>query len=123
MSKQKRIFILDQNRIVGFDLKMQLENNGYVICRQDSFVDLQLLAGQNAPDLIVSDIGIQQQDDFKEVKTIFMQRQLPIICIGTSTNEQATKDCKGINIIGTFSKPFDSKEILELVDQYFDSEQ
>lgn len=118
MSYKKRIFILEQSRIVGLDLKRHLTSRGYVVCEENDFTGLKHIMEQNAPDLIISDASIQQQAEFQVVKNHFLQKQIPIICIGTETDEQATKDCEGINIIGVFSKPFETSNVIELIDKY-----
>mgnify|MGYP001618482250 FL=1 len=118
----KKLFIIEHERLIGLDLQLQLEKNGYTVSRPLSLVDSEVIISKDKPDLIIADSAIQQQDNFERLKKLFIRHQLPIICIGTVTNEQM-KACDGINIIGTFTKPFDSKKIARFVDNYFDSGQ
>ena len=122
MSNDKKVFIIEHERLIGLDLQLQLEKNGYTVSRPLSLVDSEVIISKDKPDLIIADSAIQQQDNFARVKKLFSRQQLPIICIGTVTSEQM-KACDGINIIGTFTKPFDSKKIVRFVDNYFDSGQ
>jgi len=122
MKKDKRVFIIEHERLIGLDLQTALEKNGYTVSRPLSLVDSEVFLSEDTPDLIIADSDIQRQDNFERVKKLFGRQQLPVICIGTVTSEQM-KACDGINIIGTFSKPFDSKKIARFVDNYFDSGQ
>lgn len=122
MKKAKRIFIIDHERLIGLDLQRQLEDNGYLVFRPLSLVDSEVFLNENTPDLIIADSDIQQQGNFERVKTLFGRQRIPVICIGTVTSEQM-KACERINIIQTFSKPFDSKVIAHFVSNYFDSGQ
>ncbi|HLD38398.1 MAG TPA: response regulator [Candidatus Nanoarchaeia archaeon] len=117
----KKVFIIEHNRLVGLDIQLQLEKNGCTVFRPLSIVDAEVIIRKDAPDLIIADTDIQQQDNFERVKKLFSRRELPIIYIGT-INEITAQDSK-LNIIGTFSKPFDSKKIACFVDNYFDSGQ
>ena len=118
----KKVFIIEHERLIGLDLQTALENNGYKVFRPLSLVDTETIFSNDTPDLIIADSAIQRQDNFARVKKLFSRQQLPIICIGTVTKE-AMKECEGINIIATFSKPFDSKKVARFVDNYFDSGQ
>ena len=118
MNNDKRVFIIEHDRIIGLELQQQLEQNGYTVHRPLSLVDTEAIIVKDTPDLIIADSAIQQQNSFERIKKYFSKHQLPVICIGTVT-EEALKECEGINIIGTFSKPFDSKDILALVDKHF----
>lgn len=122
MMNDKKVCIIENERLIGLDLQTQLEKNGYSVFRPLSLVDTEVIIGQDTPDLIIADSEIQQHDNFQRVKKLFGRQHLPIICIGTVTQE-AMKECEGINIIGTFTKPFDSKKIARFVDNYFDSRQ
>ena len=116
----KKVFIIERERLIGLDLQLQLEKNGCTVFRPLSLVDTEVIILKDTPDLIIADINIQQQDNFKRVKNFFSRHKLPIIHI--ETTESATQDSE-LNIIGTFSKPFDSKKIACFVDNYFDSGQ
>jgi len=117
----KKVFIIEHERLIGLDIQLQLEKNGCIVYRPLSLIDMEVIILKDTPDLIIADINIQQQDNFKRVKKIFSRHELPIIYIGT-INKSAAQD-SGLNIIGTFSKPFDSKKIACFVDNYFDSGQ
>lgn len=119
MNNNKRVFIIEHDRVTGLDIQRQLENNGYSVRRPVSFIDTEKIIGKYTPDLVITDSGIQLQNNFESEKKYFGMHQLPIICTGTITKEEEIKASKGIKIIGTFSKPFDSKKIAALADKYF----
>ena len=84
-------------------------------------MDIEVIIKKDTSNLIIADTGIQQQDNFKRVKKLFSRHKLPIIYIGT-IDENVTQDSE-LNIIGTFSKPFDSKKIARFVDNFFNKGQ
>lgn len=114
----KRIFIIEPDRLAGLGLQRELENNGYIVHRPLSLVDTEVIIEYEMPDLIIANSNIQQQKGFERIKKYFSRHQLPVFCTGCVTNE-ALKNFEGINIIGTFSKPVDSKKIVALVNKYF----
>lgn len=118
MSKDKLVFIIEQERLIGLDLQLQLEQNGYTVFRPLSLVDTETIIRHDTPDLIIANASIQRQDNFSRIKKYFGRQQLPIIFISGQLSDNLTAD-KKLNIIGTFSKPFDSKEIVALVDNHF----
>ncbi len=119
MSKGKRVFIIEQERIIGLDLQQQLIDSGYTVHRPISLIETETIFRNNMPDFIIADTEIQQQSGFVKIKKQLGKLQVPIICIGIVTKE-TLKECDGINIIGTFSKPFESKAIITLINKHFD---
>ena len=120
MKKEKKVFIIEHERLVGLDLQLQLEKNGCIVYRPLSLVDTEIIIGKDTPDIIIADINMQEQDNFERVKKLFSRHKLPIIYIGTT--ESIMQDSE-LNIIGTFSKPFDSKKIACFVDNFFNKGQ
>ena len=121
MNKYKKVFIIEHERLIGLDIQLQLEKNGCIVYRPLSLIDMEVIILKDTPDLIIADINIQQQDNFKRVKKISAGPNLLIISFGKIIKSAAQDS--GLNIIGTFSKPFDSKKIACFVDNYFDSGQ
>ena len=116
-NKDKKVFIIEHERLIGLDIQLQLEKNGCTVFRPLSLVDTEIIIKKDIPNLIIADTDIQQQDNFKRIKKLFIRHKLPIIYIGT-INEITAQD-SGLNVIGTFSKPFDSQKIACFVDNFF----
>jgi DNA-binding NtrC family response regulator len=82
-------------------------------------VDTEVIIATDRPDLIIADTDIQNQDPFKRFKSYLKKFQLPFIWIGTTVSKETVKASKDINVVGAFQKPFDSKNIVALVTNYF----
>ena len=120
MKKDKNILIIEPERITGLDLQKQLENNGYTVHRPKTFIDAEPVLGKDSPDLIITSRDFKKQDNIINLVRIISEKNfIPIICIGKLLQGQESKVCEELNIIGTFTKPFDSSAIVELVDKHF----
>ncbi|MES2593547.1 MAG: hypothetical protein V4608_16810 [Bacteroidota bacterium] len=118
--KKPYIHILENNAIAGLDIKNQLEKSGFIV-KHDPFT-LELNSDAEFPDMIISTTGIQNQEGFQELKGLFIKTQLPIICVGSKLDDVTLEECKGVNIIGKFVKPYDSEDIINLIVDYFNKE-
>ena len=119
MENNKDILIIEPERIAGLELQQQLEKKGFSVRRPISLVDAEEIVAQHTPDLIIADIGIKKHNLFERIKKYFKKFQLPFIWIGTLTKKKSIKESDGINVIGTFSKPFDSTKVVARIVQYF----
>ena len=119
MKKDKNILILEPERIAGLELQIQLEKKGFTVSRPISLVDAEVVIAKDKPDFVIADTDIKTQSLFERIKKYLKKFQLPFIWIGTLTNNEVPKESDGINTIGTFSKPFDSKKVVALIVNYF----
>lgn len=119
MKNHKQILIIEQDRVVGLDLQLQLKKNGFSVDRPISIDDAEISISQNKPDLIIADTNIKKQNIFERIKINLKKFQRPMIWIGTITNKETAKCSKGINLIGVFSKPFECANIVKLIVKYF----
>lgn len=116
--KTKTVYIIEQDHITSLDLKLKLENAGYIAVHVNSFVknEDQL---KTTPDLIVAYSDMRQMSGFDRVRAKFIENKTPIICIGTKTDFETQQVCKEMNIIGMFMKPFNSRDLITFTDSYF----
>lgn len=119
MRNDKNILIIEPQRIAGLELQHQLEKEGFSVSRPISLVDTEAIIAIHKPDLVVANISIKKQHLFEQVKKYFKKLQLPLIWIGALTTNEAVKENDELNVIGTFSKPFDGKQIVTLIVGYF----
>lgn len=115
----KKIFIIEEDNITSLDLKKKLEKCGYSVNHVTSFVNEDFSLENNIPNLIVAYSDMKQMKGFDRFKTLFAENKTPIICIGTLSNNETQVVCKELNIVGMFTKPFDSKELIAFTDNYF----
>jgi len=115
MKNDKNILIIEPERIAGLELQLQLEKNGFSVSRPISLVDTEAIIDKHIPDLIIADTDIKKQSLFERIMQYLSKFKLPFIWIGTLTN----KEDNGMSVIGTYSKPFDSKKIVAFIVKYF----
>lgn len=118
MKKECKIFIIEPERIIGLELQLQLEKNGYSVFQSHSLDDIETFEDSFSANLIIVDTDKEWSFNQKQIKKILNRPWLSAICIGTDIKKMKEKEYKGVNIIGAFLKPFDSNEIITLVDKY-----
>lgn len=118
MKKECKIFIIEPERIIGLELQLQLEKNGYSVFQSHSLADIETFEDSFSANLIIVDTDKEWSYNQEQIKKILTRPWLSAICIGTNKQKMEQKEYKGVNIIGTFLKPFDSNEIITLVDKY-----
>lgn len=122
-NKEKLIFIIDQNSIVGLDLQQALEKNDYTVKKFNTIEKAGESFQIKKPDFVIADSEIQKHPDFESMKSVFANERTPLICISTKENRQTIQICKSINLISIFQKPFDSEELIHTVDSYLCSKE
>lgn len=118
MKKECKIFIIEPERIIGLELQLQLEKNGYSVFQSHSIVDIETFEDSFSANIIIVDTDKECSYNQEQIKKILNRPWLSAICIGTNKQKMKEKEYKGVNIIGAFLKPFDTKEIITLVDKY-----
>lgn len=118
MKKECKIFIIEPERIIGLELQLQLEKNGYSVFQSHSLADIETFEDSFSANLIIVDTDKEWSYNQEQIKKILTRPWLSAICIGTNKQKMEQKEYKGVSIIGTFLKPFDSNEIITLVDKY-----
>lgn len=118
MKKECKIFIIEPERIIGLELQLQLEKNGYSVFQSHSLADIEKFKDSFSPNLIIVDIDKEWPGNHEQINKILNSPWLSVICISTDKHKIKEKEYKGVNIIGAFLKPFDSKEIITMVDKY-----
>lgn len=119
MKNDKQILIIEPERIVGLELQQQLEKEGFSVQRPTSLVDTEAIIVNDKPDLIIADTKIKEDTFFERIKKYLKQLQLPFIWISTLTEKETKQDKNGINVIGFFSKPFDSIKVVARIVNHF----
>ncbi|MES2591007.1 MAG: response regulator [Bacteroidota bacterium] len=119
MKKDCKIFIIEPERIIALELQLLLEKNGYSVFQPHHLSDIKMLDASSSPNLIILDINKGLTGNQEQITKILSQPNLSVICISTDQQKMKEKEYHGANIIGVFLKPFDSKGILTLVDEYY----
>ena len=119
MSESKKILIIEQDGLVALDLKRELEKREFTVKTANSIVASEIIIASGNNNLVIANTDVQTQPFFDKIKNLLKKCQLPLIWIGTLSKNEAMKDSDGINVIGTFSMPFKSKDIVSFIVNYF----
>jgi DNA-binding NtrC family response regulator len=119
MKNDKNILIIEPDRIAGLELQLQLEKKGFAVQRPISLVDTEAIIAREMPDLVVADTIIAEQTFFERIKKYLRKFHTPFIWVGTFVKREKIIQSEDVNLIGTFSKPFDSSKIVARIVKYF----
>lgn len=114
------ILIIETDQITGLDLQIQLNGKGFNISKAIKLTDIKDIVDKDRPDLIIASTDIKKnKEDFEKLKKLFIEYNLPIIYISTNLTNRIMKEPE-LKIIGTFSKPFNTMDIIKFVNKYFE---
>ena len=119
MNEIKKILIIEHDGLVALDLKRELEKREFTVKTANSMVASEIIITNGNKNLVIANTDVQTQPFFDKIKNLLKKCQLPLIWIGTLSKNEAIKDSEGINVIGTFSMPFQSKDVVSLIVNYF----
>ncbi|MGZ3865186.1 MAG: hypothetical protein ACXVC6_04550 [Bacteroidia bacterium] len=114
MKKKETILVIEAERIVSMEIKMELELKGYSVVQTDSIDNAMGLKDQPVFKAVIIDIDNLSQSNLMNLKKHF---DMAIIAIGSDLPDE--KDPKGVKFVQTFLKPIDCKSIASLVDSNF----
>ncbi|HKC67408.1 MAG TPA: hypothetical protein VKG26_04210 [Bacteroidia bacterium] len=117
MKKEGLILIMEPERIIGLELQVLLEGNGYNVsqCNTPNLADC--LSKAQTVNIIIMNIDKATEDDFTYLKNNFPLTQ--ICMIGISSSKQIKKEREGVKFTQTFLKPFESKSILSFINNLY----
>jgi len=119
MKNDKKILILERDRLLGLDIQQQLIKNNFTVIRPLSIENTAEIISNENPDLVIADTDMNDESVFKKIKKQLKKIQLPFIWITSLTKEEAMKNGEGINLIKIFFKPFNSKSVVAFITNYF----
>jgi DNA-binding NtrC family response regulator len=115
MKKEGLILIMEPERIIGLELQVLLESNGYSVSQFNAVKLVDEFKDKQKVRVIIINIDKTKADGFLYIKKHFSLAEVCVI--GLSSSKQLIKEREGIKFIATFSKPFESKSILSFVDK------
>jgi len=119
MKNDKKILILERDRLLGLDIQQQLIKNNFTVIRPLSVENTAEIISNENPDLVIADTDMNDESVFKKIKKQLKKIQLPFIWITSLTKEEAMKNSEGLNLIKIFFKPFNSKSVVAFITNYF----
>ncbi len=113
MNKTK-ILIVEDERIVGEDIKMTLKKSGYSVSGIVTSGENAIKSVQdNIPDLVLIDIKLQgDMDGVEAAKQIHDHYNIPIVFLTSCGDTETLNRVKEIELYGYVSKPFEQRELI-----------
>jgi putative two-component system response regulator len=109
-----KILIVEDERIVGEDIKKTLENVGYAVSGIVTSGENAIKSVQdNMPDLVLMDIWLQgDMDGIEAAKQIHDHYNIPIVFLTSCGDTETLNRVKEIELYGYVSKPFEQRELV-----------
>ncbi len=119
MKPRSKIIIVEDEIIIALDLKLRLENLGYVVLNiAFNGEDAIKLTGETNPDLVLMDIQLNgEMDGITVANQIRRLHNVPFIYLTGSHDNSLLERAKKTDPIGFISKPFDETEIQNLIER------
>lgn len=116
----KRILLVDDDPAVRDSVAIVLEDAGFVVDRAEQGATALRLLRAQAPDLVITDILMPQKEGIETIREIrLVLPNAPIIAMSGSADTGANylKMAESLGATATLAKPFEAKEMLELVNR------
>lgn len=117
--KAKKIVIIDDDVLLGIDMKKGLEKANFSVERKSSLHQAEESLLNQPPDLIVANTSITDSSIFSVLNSYLKKFQTPFIWISSLAKQEITAVHNHVNVIGTFFKPFNSKDLVDFIVNFF----
>lgn len=113
MNVSKKILLVEDEIIIALDLKLSLENQGYIVSEHvTKGEDVINSILNNKPDLILMDIKLAGEiDGVETAQMVHDNFNIPVIFITSYSNKQIIERAKKTNPFGYIVKPFEDREL------------
>ncbi|MEK7571453.1 MAG: response regulator [Patescibacteria group bacterium] len=115
----KKIFIIDDEESIVEALTLLLEDVGYTVFSAKKGKDILQNVRETSPDIILLDLllsGLDGREICLELKNQSETKEIPLIMV--SAHPSAEKSAKEAGSDNFLAKPFETEELLALLDQY-----
>jgi len=118
---KKRILVVDDEKELVKAMQVRLESAGYeVFTAYDGEEALNIV--KKKPDLILLDVMIPKLDGFgvsEHLKTHKETAFIPVVMLTAKSDTETMFKAEKFKVKDYIIKPFDSKELLDLIKRYF----
>ncbi len=115
----KKIFIVDDSKVMIMSLKQILELEGFeVLSAKDGMEALEKIKDGLKPDLIITDVNMPRMgglDFIKNVRPIL--KFVPILVLTTESDIEKRTEAKNMGATGWLVKPVDGKDLMNVIKQ------
>lgn len=109
-----KVLIVDDNTHVRALLKIHFEKAGFYVFEAGSGFEGLDIANSENPDIIISDVMMQEMDGFKFIQLLRENAKfenIPIIILSAKETDEYFKKAKSLNVNEYIIKPFSYKEL------------
>jgi len=114
----KKILVIDDESELVKAVEVRLKANGYeVLSACDGLTGIDK-AKEAKPDLILLDIIMPKMDGYEVAKGLLANpetKEIPIIIFSASQQRDLENRCRGLGIADFISKPFETRDLLNMV--------
>ena len=122
MSLSKKILIIDDEADLTLMIKYRLENSGYEVSTAHSGEEGLRELERIKPDLVLLDVIMPHMDGLETLYKIknnyIYSGKIPVIMLTGKKDLDSMFQAKGFGSSEYITKPFDSEELVRLVDSY-----
>lgn len=116
--KRKKILVVEDDKVIGSDLKLTLTKFGYEVPKiAVSGNEALTIIERSKPDLVLMDIKLKGELNGIDTTRIIQKKfSLPIIYLTAYSDEKTIMDAKTTKPFGYLIKPFDDKELFSTIE-------
>ena len=121
MEKKIKILIAEDELLIAQCLKMELESNGYEVCKFITEGEEAIeTAKKEEPDIILMDIHLSgKMDGIEAARQIIEHKNIPIIFMTGFSDINVQKRAHEINPVGYLEKPVEVYEVTPIIESLF----
>ncbi|MDA3814503.1 MAG: response regulator [Candidatus Cloacimonetes bacterium] len=121
MEKRVKIMIAEDEAIIIQCLKMELELEGYKVCKFVTEGEEAIeTAKEEEPDIILMDINLSgKMDGIEAARKIIENKYIPIIFMTGFNDTDIQKRAQEINPVGYLEKPVEVYEVTPIIKSLF----
>lgn len=115
---EKKILIVDDDEDLVLGLTPKLKANGYAVLRAMDAVSAIAVAREEAPDLVILDLGLPAGDGFvvlKRMRALADLEATPVIVLSARDPADNEKRAIEAGVVAYFRKPADNHEFLAAI--------
>ena len=122
MEKQIKIMLVEDEAIVAKYLKMELEEEGYLVLDYIPTGEAAVeKAGLHKPDVVLMDIKLAgEMDGVAAAEIITREYGIPIIFMTSYSKLEITKRAREMKPAGYFNKPVSAEDLKPVIDGLFE---
>lgn len=120
----KKILLVEDNATIREELSMLLQFEGYQVLDTNKAANAIKLVEQYKPDLIISDILLQDFDGFELIQNLKANettKNIPFIFVTTSASKNNEALAYSLGAINYLVKPFKAEVLLEIIKSQINS--